>query len=474
MTAPSRVKRWRANASSRNNMDATDIETIARWSEGSLVAGSPRGSVTTICTDSRALQAGDCFLALRGGKFDGHSFIAEAARRGAVAAIVEEMPAELPAGFAVIQVRDTLHALQQLAANYRRSLAVQVIGITGSNGKTSTKDATASVLTENFQVTKTEGNFNNHIGLPLTMLRARRSDAVCVFEMGMNHPGEIAPLAALAAPDVAMITNVGIAHIEHMGSREAIAQEKGMLAEALKPGGTLILSAHDDFSKGIAARTRADVIYAGIEAGDVQATDLRPHFTGTKFRLCADGRSVEAEIPVPGEHMVRNAVLAAAAGRVFGLSMEQCAAGLRKLQLTRGRLEHKVARGIQILDDTYNANPDSMIAALRTLASLPASGRRIAVLGRMGELGSESESGHRRVGEGAAQEHIDCVIGVGEEAVWIADAAWRGGIEKVMKVGTTEEATKALREIARAGDVVLIKGSRSARMERIVEGLQAP
>lgn len=455
-------------------MDATSLDLIARWAEGTLVAGSSAGTVTNVCTDSRALKAGDCFVALRGGNFDGHTFIDEAAKRGAMAAIVEEIPAELPSGFAVIQVRDTLRALQQLAASYRRTLSIHVVGVTGSNGKTSTKDATASVLAEHFQVTKTEGNFNNHIGLPLTMLRVRGSDQVAVLELGMNHAGEIAPLAALAAPDVAIITNIGIAHIEHLGTREAIAQEKGMLAEALQPSGTLILSAHDHFSKGIAERTRADVILAGIDAGEVQATNLRPHFNGTKFELRADGCSVEAEIPVPGEHMVRNAVLAVAAGRVFGLSLEVCADGLRKLKLTRGRLEHKIVRGLQILDDTYNANPDSMDAALRTLASLPAAGQRIAVLGRMGELGLESEPGHRRVGEAAAREHIDCVIGVGQEAEWIADTARRGGVERVVKVGTNEEAAKALRELARPGDIVLVKGSRSARMERIVEGLQEP
>ena len=455
-------------------MDSTALDVIASWTEGSLVAGSPSGTISTVCTDSRTLKAGDCFLALRGDKFDGHSFVAEAARRGAAAAIVEEMPAELVSGFAVIQVRDTLRALQQLAANYRRTLPIQVIGVTGSNGKTSTKDATACVLAEHFQVTKTEGNLNNHIGLPLTILRARSSDGMGVFEMGMNHPGEIGPLAALAAADVAIITNVGMAHIEHMGSREAIAKEKGMLAEALQPSGTLILSAHDDFSRGIAERTKADAVFAGIEMGDVQAANLRPHFTGTKFLLRADGRSVEAEIPVPGEHMVRNALMAVAAGRVFGLSIEECAEGLRKLRLTKGRLEHKVVRGLQILDDTYNANPDSMSAALRTLASLPAAGRRIAVLGCMGELGVEAEAGHKRVGEAAAREHIDCVIGVGQEAEWIAETAWRGGVERVVKVGTNEEATRTLRELARPGDVVLVKGSRSAHMERIVEGLQEP
>ncbi|MDB6149119.1 MAG: UDP-N-acetylmuramoylalanyl-D-glutamyl-2,6-diaminopimelate/D-alanyl-D-alanyl ligase [Chthoniobacter sp.] len=436
--------------------------------------GPSTGTVTTVCTDSRALKAGDLFVALRGDNFDGHSFVAEAARRGAAAAIVEEVPPELVTGFGVIQVANTLRALQNLASEYRRSLPMQVVGITGSNGKTSTKDAAACVLGEHFQVTKTEGNFNNHIGLPLTILRARTGDQVGVFEMGMNHPGEIAPLAAMAAPDVAIITGIGVAHIEFMGTREAIALEKGMLAEALPPSGTLILSAHDDFSQALAKRTKADAVFAGIDAGDVRASDLRPHFTGTRFKLSADGHSVDAEIPVPGEHMVRNALLAVAAGRVFGLSLEECAAGLQKLRVTKGRLEHKTVRGIQILDDTYNANPDSMTAALRTLASLPAAGRRIAVLGRMGELGVEAQRGHQQVGEAAAREHIDCVVGVGEEAEWIADSAWRGGVEKVVKVPDTDEATKLLRLYARPGDVLLIKGSRSAKMERIVEGLQTP
>jgi UDP-N-acetylmuramoyl-tripeptide--D-alanyl-D-alanine ligase len=454
-------------------MDATTFEKIAHWSAGRLAAGDPLGTVTTVCTDSRALKAGDLFVALRGDKFDGHTFIAEASKRGAAGAIVEEFPAELPAGFAVVLVPDTLKALQNLGAEYRRSLDIQVIGLTGSNGKTSTKDLTASVLAENFQVTKTDGNFNNHIGVPLTLLRARSSDQVGVFEMGMNHAGEIAPLAAMAAPEVGIITNIGMAHIEFLGSREAIAQEKGMLAEALPPSGTLILNSEDDFSEAIAKRTKADVVLAGIGKGEVFATNLRTSASGTKFTINADGRTAEAELSVVGRHMVSNAMLAVAAGRVFGLSLEECAAGLTKLRLTKGRLEQKMIRGIQVIDDTYNANPDSMAAALRTLASMPAAGRRIAVLGRMGELGQEAERGHRLVGEVAAQAQLDGVIGVGQEAQWITDAAWRGGVEKVVRVESTEEATKVLRELARAGDLVLVKGSRSARMERIVEGLLA-
>jgi UDP-N-acetylmuramoyl-tripeptide--D-alanyl-D-alanine ligase len=288
----------------------------------------------------------------------------------------------------------------------------------------------------------------------------------------MNHPGEIAPLAALAAPDVAIITSIGVAHIEFMGSREGVAQEKGMLAEALSPSGTVILNADDEFSESIAARTKADVLFCGLgDRADIRATDLRHEFSGMKFQIHGMGKSVAAELPVPGVHMVRNALLAVAAGHVFGLSLEECAAGLAKLQLTKGRLEQKVVRGIQVIDDSYNANPDSMKAALLTLAQMSTNGRRIAVLGCMGELGPETERGHRQVGQCAADLGLDCVITIGAEADWIADEAWRGGIAKVQKFATTEEAIKALREIAHAGDLVLVKGSRSARMERIVEGL---
>lgn len=455
-------------------MDRTDLETIARWAGSRLEGAAPGTAAESLCTDSRALKAGDVFLALRGANFDGHAFVAEAARRGALCAVVESVPAGLPDGFGIIRVADTLAALQRIAACYRRRLPLQVVGITGSNGKTSTKDLAASVLSQHFQVTKTQGNLNNHIGLPLTLLRARSSDQIGVFEMGMNHPGEIAPLAAMAAPDVAIITNIGVAHIEHMGSREAIAQEKGMLAEALQPSGTLILSAEDEFSASIAARTKADAVYCGIDQGEVRASEVRQDASGMHFRLSVDQRCIDAELPVPGLHMVRNALLAVAAGRAFGMSLEECAEGLRKMRLSKGRLEQKFIHGVQVIDDTYNANPDSMSAALRTLAEMPAPGRRIAVLGRMGELGKESERGHRQVGEVAAKLGIDCVIGVGEEPAVLAEAAWRGGVEKVLKLGSVEEAVEALRNLAKPGDVVLVKGSRSARMERIVEGFETP
>ena len=455
-------------------MEATKLDTISRWAGGEIAAGDSTPMFTTICTDSRSLRGGELFLALRGENFDGHNFVAEAARRGATAAVLEEIPADLPADFAVVRVPNTLVALQQIAANYRRSLATQVVCITGSNGKTSTKDLTWSVLRQRFQVTKTEGNLNNHIGLPMTMLRLRGGDRIGVFEIGMNHPGEIAPLAAIAQPDAAIITNIGVAHIEYMGSRDAIAQEKGTLAEALPPSGTVILNADDDYAAKIAARTKADVLLCGLgENATIRATDLTQEISGMRFRITAYGRSVDARLPVLGIHMVRNALLAVGAGHAFGMSLEECATGIESVQLSKGRLEQKVVRGIQVLDDSYNANPDSTKAALLTLSQISINGRRIAVLGRMAELGSEAERGHRSVGQCAADLGIDCVITVGSEAALIADEAWRGGVAKIVRAADRNEAVDALREYAHAGDIVLVKGSRSEKLEQIIEALAA-
>ncbi len=453
-------------------MDATPLSQIAAWAGGRLATGNPAATVTTISSDSRALRPGDLFLAIRGEKFDGHTFLAEAARLGAIGAIVEtEMPG-LPAVFALIVVADAVRALQSLATAYRATLRLTSVCITGSNGKTSTKDLCAAVLAQRFSVTRTLGNLNNHLGLPFSILRADSTHDVGIFEIGMNHAGETAPLAAIARPDIAIITNVGIAHIEFLGSREAIAQEKGMLAEAVGENGTVILNADDDFTPAIAERTRARVTTAGLLGGDVRATDLEQLSEGIKFQLHATGQSVEAELPVPGEHMVRNALLACAAGISLGLSLDECAAGLRALQLTAGRLTQKTIRGIRILDDTYNANPDSMSAALITLARMPVAGRRIAVLGGMGELGVESERGHRSVGEVAGREKIGCVISVGESARWIADAAESGGVGEVIRTADADEAARILRSLAQPGDTVLVKASRSARLERIVQAME--
>ncbi len=451
-------------------MDPLTLSQIADYAKGTIAGGDPNVRVLELSTDSRTLQPGELFVALRGENFDGHRFVEKAGERNAVGAIVERAwTGKAPPSLALVRVDDTLVAYQQIAARYRQSLPLKVIAITGSNGKTSTKDFAAAALGHRFRVTKTEGNFNNHVGLPRTMLQARSQDEIAVWEIGMNHPGEIAALAKLAAPDVAIITNVGIAHIEFMGTREAIAAEKGALAAAIGPLGTLILNADDPFSRDIARRTSAKTIFAGTKEGTVRATDLRQSASGSEFTILEGAHRCRAQLPVPGLHMVQNALLAVAAGRVFGLSLEDSAAGLASAPLTKARLQIKTIHGVQFIDDSYNANPESMRAALRTLAELEADGRRIAVLGEMAELGKESERSHREVGEAAAALKIDQLIAIGEMAAAIANAAQNAGLENSRIVASPDEAAELLADETSPGDLVLIKGSRSARTERVLE-----
>src|SRR5881398_651762 len=267
-------------------MNPLPLSQIAKFAGASLSSGDGSVMIDRLSTDSRTLKPGELFVALRGDNFDGHNFVESAVKAGAAGAIIESnWKGKVPETFALIRTKDTLQSYQQLAANYRKSLTLKVVAITGSNGKTSTKDFTAAVLARRFRVTKTEGNFNNHVGLPRTILEATSRDEIGVWEIGMNHPGEIAALAQLAAPDVGIITNVGVAHIEFMGSREAIAAEKGALAEAIGPNGTVILNAEDAFSAEIAKRTRARVVLAGIENGSVRATDISQHSTGSEFTI---------------------------------------------------------------------------------------------------------------------------------------------------------------------------------------------
>ena len=365
-------------------------------------------------------------------------------------------------------MENSLRALHRLAGAWRDRLAIRVACITGSSGKTSTKEFTAAVLSVRYRVVRTEGNLNNHIGLPLSILSASAADDAAVWEIGMNHPGEIAPLAALARPDLAIITNIGVAHIEHMDSREAIAQEKGLLVEAVGRDGSVILPAEDDFTSALAARSRARVIKAGLTGGAVTASDVTMDTEGCHFTLKAGGESVPAWLPAPGLHMVKNALLAVAAGLEFGLSLEECAEGLASARLSGGRLVRRSIRGIILLDDTYNANPDSMEAALLTLGALATGGNRIAVLGRMGELGSHAEAGYRRVGLAAAKT-VNTLITVGPETGPLLETARQAGLKQVHETSDTTEAGSLLRELTREGDIVLVKGSRGARMERVIQ-----
>jgi UDP-N-acetylmuramoyl-tripeptide--D-alanyl-D-alanine ligase len=287
--------------------------------------------------------------------------------------------------------------------------------------------------------------------------------------MGMNHPGEIAVLAEIAQPMGAIITNIGVAHIEYMGSREAIAQEKGTLAEAVPSSGVVVLNANDDLSSSITMRSRARVLTAGVDAGDINATVLSSGVDGSRFMLNFNGSEVvEVHLPVPGTHMVGNAALAAACAWHFGVTPKEIAAALGEVQLTKGRLQLKNWHGVTILDDSYNANPDSVKAGLDTLAKLEIPGRRIAVLGRMGELGDHAESAHRATGSHAAALDLQAVFTVGEEAAWISDAAQESGGGDYRNFNNHEEAALCLKDWLQEGDAVLLKGSRSAAMEQVL------
>jgi UDP-N-acetylmuramoyl-tripeptide--D-alanyl-D-alanine ligase len=451
-------------------MNPLSILEITKLAEAKLENADQKVSVERISTDSRTIKKGELFVALRGESFDGHKFVEDVAQRGAAGAIVDlNWKGKVPNKFAIIRATDTLLAYQNLAANYRKSLPLKVLAITGSNGKTSTKDFAASVLGRKFRVTKTKGNFNNHVGLPRTILDATSQDEIAVWEIGMNHPGEVAPLARIAAADAAIITNIGVAHIEFMGTREAIAQEKGALAEAVGTEGTVILNADDPFSEGIAKRTRARVVFTGINNGVLRATDIEQTAYGSEFTILEGAHRCRGQLSVPGLHMVQNALLAVAAGRAFGVLLEECAIGLATAPLTKARLQIKEVSGVQFLDDSYNANPDSMKAALRTLMELDADGKRIAVLGEMRELGAETQRCHEEVGEAAAVLGIDQLIGIGEMGAVIVRAAERAGLEKSNVVGSTTEAAEMLIDLAHPGDLILIKGSRLARTEEVIE-----
>lgn len=450
-------------------MKPLDLQTVARFCGGKLRSGDGTTLVTSLTTDSRKVAAGDVFAAIVGEKFDAHDFLLQVAEAGAAAVIASRKTPSMK-GCAVIDVKDTLVAVQELAREYRLWHAPYVVGITGSNGKTSTKDLAFKVMSIKHQVCATPGNLNNHLGLPLSILTLKEGDTCGVFELGMNHPGEIAPLARIASPDAAIITNVGIAHIENMGSRAGIALEKGMLAEAVHKKGVVVLNANDDFTPSIAKRCQARVIQAGIGKGDVVASNLRASVEGTAFTLDFSGERHEAFLPVPGEHMVGNAALAAALAWQSEIAPAAIVGALRDAKLTKGRLETKVIDGITFLDDSYNANPDSMKAGLKTLAGLDCSARRVAVLGRMGELGDHATGGHRDVGEYAAGLGINAVISVGgEEAKLISAEAGVFGLH----FDTQAECAAFLKSSLRSGDIVLLKGSRSSGMEQVLTHFQA-
>lgn len=422
--------------------------------------------VSGVFTDTRKPIEGGLFFALRGENFDGDLFAQAALSGGASVAIVHEWKGgEVPAGKAVLEVPDTLLSLQRLAHWWRSQLDIPVVCITGSNGKTSTKDFTTAVLSQAFNVNSTKGNLNNHIGLPLTVLATEKEHTAAIYEIGMNHSGELLPLCEIARPTYGIITNIGTAHIEFLGSREAIAEEKGTLARYLPEDGLLFTPAVCDFNEYFRSRTRARLIPVGNGRGIVRAENARPQADGTRFDLVIEGEATHGVfIPVIGKHMVTNALLAAAVGWRLGISAEKIALGLSSVKLTSGRMRRIEWEGITLLDDSYNANPESMEAAIDTLSEIPipSGSQRIIVLGKMGELGAHSEAAHTRIGKLATTKGLR-LIAVGEGAEGIAEAG------QAPHFADIHAAAEWLLENSHSGDVILFKGSRAAAIEKVLQ-----
>jgi UDP-N-acetylmuramoyl-tripeptide--D-alanyl-D-alanine ligase len=456
-------------------MEPRPLHYIAQAVSGELLHGSPGRVVSRVCTDSRMAGPDDLFIALAGERHDAHQFLPEVARRG-VGAIVAERD-KLPADFCacpLIAVRNTRRALGQLGARYRRDFELPVIAVGGSNGKTTAKELIASVLRQKKATLCCEASFNNAIGVPLTLLRLESSHQAAVLEAGSNHPGELAPLVQMIAPSHGVVTNIGREHLEFFGDLAGVAREEGMMAEGLSAAGTLFINGDDGWSESIARRTPARVVRAGLNEGnDYRAVDIRGDDTGSVFTVrCGQARlDGEYRIQLLGRHQVANSLFALAAGAELGLDRAQIERGLALCAPSKMRLQLGHAGGVRVLDDAYNANADSMLAALETLRALPCPGRRVAVLGDMAELGESSGPAHAEVGRRAAELGLDQLFTVGTRAAELAAAARAGGLRNVVEFPEADGAAQAVNDFARPGDVVLVKASRAMRLERITETL---
>jgi len=412
--------------------------------------------VTGWCIDSRAVNKGDLFIALRGERTDGHAFAADALARGAAAVLVDR-----PMEGAALVVPDVQAALETLGREARRHWGGTVIGVTGSAGKTSTKDAIALALTAEFAVGKTVGNLNNHIGVPLSILRLPAEAHVAVLEMGMNHAGEIRHLCGIAQPEIGVITNIGYAHIENFGSIEGIAAAKRELIESLPPQGVAVLNNEDARARAFAFAGRV-IRYGYGEEADLRAADIELHADRAAFTV----QGVRVHAAVTGRHGVLNLLAALAVARAMDVPLARAAEALQELRPGKMRGERLMRDGVLLLNDCYNSNPDAVRAMLDVLRETPAR-RRIAVLGEMLELGQWSEPLHRGIGEYAAGNGVDVLIGIRGATCHMIDAARANGMGAGAAYFFPEpvEAGRALREIAREGDAVLFKGSRGTRVE---------
>ncbi|HEV8243906.1 MAG TPA: UDP-N-acetylmuramoyl-tripeptide--D-alanyl-D-alanine ligase [Nitrospirales bacterium] len=453
---------------------SADITLIT---QGGLVQGSPRAAIRRVWTDSRTVRRGDLFVALAGERFDGHQFVPEALKKGAAGALVRR-GYKLPGAALLIEVDEPLRAFQELARAHRRRFDIPVVAVSGSNGKTTTKDMIGVILAARFATLKTEGNLNNHIGVPQTLLRLTAHHEVAVIEMGISGSGEMTRLCEIAAPTHGVLTNIGPTHLETLGDLRAVARAKGEMLDALPAGGTAVLNADDVFFDELSARTRGHVRSFGFsERADVRAlhVELRgPSETALRVGVRGRTRPFSVTLRVAGAHNVSNALAAVATGISLGIGEGAIREGLACYRPAAMRSEVCRWRGVTVLKDCYNANPASMRAAIRWLAEVKETGRTIAVLGDMLELGQEAKPAHHDVGMELARHRIDYLLTVGALAAEIAGGAQAGGIpaDRVIIAKDHADLAERLQRILRKGDVVLLKGSRGTTMERVLEALK--
>jgi UDP-N-acetylmuramoyl-tripeptide--D-alanyl-D-alanine ligase len=444
---------------------------------GGTVDGDLGIAVDAVVTDSRGVEPGALFVALHGERFDGHDFVGDAFARGAAAALVRR---EAALDGPCVRVDDTGDALLALAADERAGFDGEVVAITGANGKTTTKDMAAAVLSARHRTHASPSSFNNEVGLPMTLLGAPDDAAVIVAELGARRTGDVARLCRIAEPRIAVVTNVGVAHMEVFGSWDAIVAAGAEPVVALPGDGVAVLNADDPATAGYRDLTDAHVLTFGLgEDAAVRARGVRLDRDGrASFEVVTDDGDADVALPVPGEHMVGNALAAVAVGASLGVPVAEAAAALGTARITPWRMEAmETPRGVGVLNDAYNANPESMAAALKTARWMAGDGRLIAVLGQMAELGDIADVAHERVGELAARLRVDRLVTIGPDAAAIAVAAVREGIDP-HQVAVYEDLDLALDDVvslARSGDVVLVKGSRVAGLEvlaaRLAEAL---
>jgi UDP-N-acetylmuramoyl-tripeptide--D-alanyl-D-alanine ligase len=446
----------------------------ARAVGGWVTAGDPQAMIDGAAIDSRAVRGGEVFFAFGGAHTDGHRFVPDALARGAAAAIIQEDLPAPPAG-ALIRVDDTFKALHDLARFVRARTPERLVGITGSAGKTTTKELLGAILASRFRTAWTPGNLNNLYGFPLSLLNVPDGAEWMVAEMGMSTPGELRQLSLLGRPDAAVFTVVRPVHLEFFGTVQAIAEAKSEILAGLAPGGFIVANADDPEVTRIARRHGARIVWYGLgaEHAEVRARQIAPEpdgAVGSRFTLEAGGRSAEVRLPLHGLYNVENCVAAAACAWALGLPLDEIAAAVRGVKPASMRgVVHRAEQGFLLIDDSYNSNPDAVGRALESAAALPAE-RRIAVLGDMLELGPEGPRFHREAGERAARLGFSPVVGVGELARELAAGAEGAGAEAVWLPDAAAAAGWAAGEVRR-GDVVLVKGSRGVGLDRVVRRL---